>query len=167
MRELAVTSDGAGNIRELTAPWSKCDPAGSADKVCKHLARHAPTLGQPFCGQSGQDLPDLSDDVWQGISSIDAEAADTIPDAAEADVTGTTNIAPNMATMPRTRNQRWNRSFFKGLALHSSLDNLIIAELLLPANEFDVMRQRLRLSVRITSKTMNGTAPHQPELPLC
>jgi hypothetical protein len=122
MRELAVTSDSAGNIRERTAPWSKRHSAGIADKVCKHLARQAPVLGQPFCGQSGHSLPVLSDDLWQGISSIAAETVDAMPTAAKADVTGTTNIAPNMATMQRTRNQRWNRPFFKGLELHSSLD---------------------------------------------
>ena len=147
MRELAVTSDGAGNIREPTAAWSKCDSAGRADKVCKHLARQAPKLGQPFCGQSGHDLPELSDDLWQGISPIAAEAEGAIPDAAKADVTGTTNTAPNMATMPSTRNKRWNRLFFKGLEFLSSLTSLIIAELYLPASEFGVMRQRYWLAV--------------------
>ncbi len=106
MRELAVTSDGAGNIREPAAPCSKRDSAGSADKVCKHLARQAAILGQPFCGQSGQGLPDLSDDLWHGISSIAAETVDALPASAKANVTGTTNIAPNMATMQRTRNHR-------------------------------------------------------------
>lgn len=59
MRELAVTSDGAGSIREVSNMQLRSATVGSGDNVWKHFARQAPILGQAFCGHSGHGLAGL------------------------------------------------------------------------------------------------------------
>lgn len=104
--------EGAGDrtpsTRELASGTRLTAAAAGSVSSCKHFARQPPISGQAFCGQCGQGLTGL----WQGIApasvAIDHEAA---PDVAKAlvAVIGITTAAPSMATMPRTKDQRWKR----------------------------------------------------------
>ncbi len=69
-------------------------------------------------------------DVSWLLAAIDVDW----PDIAKAyvDVIGMERSAPNMATMPRTKNQRWNRRFLTTMRVaHLRLHRNIVAAALL------------------------------------
>jgi hypothetical protein len=79
--------------------------ATGGDIGWKQLRRHAPILGQTFCGHSGHGITGL----WHGICWA-AAAADGIGAAiasAIGVVIGTAASAASMAIMPSAANNRW------------------------------------------------------------